>query len=56
MPSKIIKIRSSYEHYIKFSIDNEDFGIKKNINYLCDYRLIKECSIEAFNTILSKIK
>ena len=56
LPAKIIKIGSSHEYWIKFSLSNENLGIKKNFNYLCDYRLIKECSLDAYNTILSKLK
>ena len=48
-------IASSHEYFVKFVLDEENLNIKKNIKYICDYRLIKACSNEAFNIILKNL-
>ena len=38
----------------KFIFNLDLLGLKKGNKYICDYRLIKECTEEVLNTINSK--
>ena len=51
IPAIICDTVSSSEYCIQFLFDLDSLGLKKDINYICDYRLIKECSEEVFNTL-----
>ena len=54
IPAIICDTSFSSEYFIQFIFNLDSLGLKKCIKYICDYRLIKECTEEVFNTIKSK--
>jgi len=55
LPAIILGSASSHEYYVKFPLSFDSIKIKKNKKYICEYRLIKKCSENVYNQILSNL-